>query len=485
MVLARLLAPEAFGIIATLNIVIALAETFSSAGFQKYVVQHKFNDEDHFNRGASVAFWTNLFVSVITWAVIASFNPQLAKIVGSEGYGIPLMIASLALPLASLSSVHEGIFQRKLEYRVLFVRRLIVSLVPLFVTIPLALFGFGYWSLIIGTLSGNLFKFLLFLFMSKWKPKLYYSFRLFREMFSFCSWTLLESIAMWACSYIDVLIISNRLGDYYTGLYKNSQSMVTGILAIITGATTSVLFSSLSRAQDDQKRFNQIFFSFQKYVAIFVLPLGVGIFCFRDLITLILLGKQWTEASFFVGIWGLCTSLVCVFGTFCREVYRAKGKPKISLIAQLLHLAFIIPVCIIFVDKGFDSLALARSLAYLQIIIVHMFLMGFVFKISPLKMFYEVKEPILCSLIMGVFGLTMVHFFSHKVYLQITYVLVCVLIYFGSILLFPQYRKLLLVSLSNIKARFSKNKANKNNDDINISGADQLQEKCKNTKDEI
>ncbi len=73
--------------------------------------------------------------------------------------------------------------------------------------------------------------------------------------------------------------------------------------------------------------------------------LGVGIYFFSDLITRVLLGIQWMEASKFIGIWGLCTSLVCVFGTFSREVYRAKGRPKISLAAQLLHLAFIIPVC--------------------------------------------------------------------------------------------------------------------------------------------
>ncbi len=450
MVLARILTPSAFGIIATLNIVISFAETFSTAGFQKYLIQHDFNDESELNRSSTVAFWTNLFISIFAWMIITCFSSQLADAVGCEGYGIPLLIAALSLPLTALSTVHEALFQRKLEYRVLFIRRVVVSLLPFVVTIPLALLGLGYWALIIGTLSGNLVKAALMFIATKWYPRLYFSISLLKKMFSFGIWTLLESITMWACSYVDVLIISNKLGDYYTGLYKNSQSTVTGILAIITSATTSVLFASLSREKDNPRQFENIFYSFQKYVAIFVLPIGVGMFCFKDTITLILLGEQWYEASDFIGIWGLCTSLVCVFGTFCREVYRAKGEPHISLIVQLIHLVFIAPVCMISVKHGFDVLIYARSFAFLQIIIVHLLFTRIRFKLSIIRVFDEVKEPILCSLIMGGFAL-LFRSIVNSMMAQLCCIGLCALIYFAILAIFPSYRKIYLSFFDKIK----------------------------------
>lgn len=439
-ILARILAPEAFGIIATINMVVSFADTFSTAGFQKYIVQHDYEDKKSLFNGASVAFWTNFGISVFAWLIIAIFNVQIAKFVGNPGCGLGLTIAALSLPLTSFSVIQEALFQRQLNYKVLFYRRILVSLLPFVVTIPLAYFGFGYWALIVGTLAGNLLKAVMLTVTSEWKPKWYFNIKLLQEMFSFSMWTLFESIAMWASSYIDILIISNGLGAYYTGLYKNSQSTVTSILTIITGATTSVLFAALSRAQSDNDRFNEIFFTFQKNVAIFVLPIGVGIYFFSELITRVLLGIQWMEASKFIGIWGLCTSLVCVFGTFSREVYRAKGRPKISLAAQLLHLAFIVPVCMYGVKRGFNTLIYIRSFSYLQIIVVHMLFIKYIFHISPAMMFNKVKEPILCSILMGVLAKFLLTRFEPGIPLQFVFIAICAVFYFACLSIFKDYR---------------------------------------------
>lgn len=444
MLLARILAPAIFGIIATINMVISFADMLSTAGFQKYLIQHQYENTEELHKGASVAFWTNLSVSMLAWILIAVFRNPLSDVFGNSGYGTALAIAALSLPLTSFSSIQESLFQRKLNYKILFIKRLSVSLLPLIVTVPLALFGLKHWSLIIGNLSGGILKAVLLTYASDWKPNFFYSFKLLKKMLSFSIWTLFETIALWASYNIDILIISNALGSHYTGLYKNSQSTVTSILTIITGATTSVLFSSLSRCQNDKGKFEDLFFSFQKNVAMFVIPLGVGMFCFSDLVTLLLLGEQWMEASGFIGLWGLCTSLVAVFGTFSREVYRAKGKPKISLLAQLLHLVFVVPICIYSVKQGFDTLVWLRSFASLQIIAVHMIFMKFVFRISPVKMFSSVKEICFSAVLMGILAHILQKKLPVGIVWQFVAIFVCGVVYFGVLLLFPENRKHLI-----------------------------------------
>jgi PST family polysaccharide transporter len=73
MVLARLLTPEAFGVVATLNMVIAFAEIFTDAGFQKYLIQQPFKDADDRDKDTNVAFWTHLLMSCLLRGIIAIF----------------------------------------------------------------------------------------------------------------------------------------------------------------------------------------------------------------------------------------------------------------------------------------------------------------------------------------------------------------------------------------------------------------------------
>lgn len=87
-----------------------------------------------------------------------------------------------------------------------------------------------------------------------------------------------------------------------------------------------------------------MFFKFQKLVGILIIPIGIGIFLFSDLITQILLGSQWMEASPFIGLWGLTSAISIVLAHYSSEVYRSIGKPKLSVLAQWLHIIVLWPV---------------------------------------------------------------------------------------------------------------------------------------------
>jgi len=72
-------------------------------------------------------------------------------------------------------------------------------------------------------------------------------------------------------------------------------------MGIITAAIIPVLFSALSRSQSDDAEFKRVYYTFQRMTAVFVVPMGVGIFLFRDFVTLLLLGENWMEAGGFIG----------------------------------------------------------------------------------------------------------------------------------------------------------------------------------------
>ena len=288
-ILARLLTPEAFGVVTTVTLVISFVEIFTDGGFQKYIIQHEFTNQKDQDDSICVAFWSNMSLSFILWGVISLFCEPIAKIVGNPGLGYVIAIACISLPLQALSSIQMSILKRALDFKTLFKIRLLGIATPFIVTIPLALWLRNYWALIIGTICLNAFNAIALTYYSNWRIRVYFSFTKLREMLSFTIWTILESISIWLTGYIDIFLIGCYLNEFYLGIYKTSMTTVGQITSLITAATTPILFSSLSRMQSNLSDFKELFFKFQRTVGLFIIPLGIGIFIFRDLITDILL----------------------------------------------------------------------------------------------------------------------------------------------------------------------------------------------------
>lgn len=433
MILARLLAPEAFGLVATITMVISFAEIFTDAGFQKYIIQHEFPDDKDLDNSTNVAFWTNLGVSVLICTVIFLFRHQIANLVGNPSLGNSISLASILIIITAFSSIQTARYRRALDFKTLFYVRIITSMIPLAVTVPLAIVLRNYWALLIGTFVSQLCNAIVLTVRSKWKPKLYYNFALFKEMFAFTAWSLLESISIWLTSNIGVFIVGSYLSEYHLGIYKTSMATVNSYMGIITAALTPVLFSALSRYQNDEKNFKKTYYQFQRLTAAFVIPMGVGIYLYRTLVTQIFLGSQWSEASDFIGLWGLTSAFTIVFSHFSSEVFRSKGNPKISLIMQLLHLAFLIPTLVLSVSSGFESLCVARSLVRIQIIVCALIIMHIMYGFKIQHILKSTLPMAISASIMGLAGYFMQQVSSSLIW-QFLSVFFCIIIYFAVLL---------------------------------------------------
>ena len=93
MILARFLTPEAFGVVATVTMVTSFADMFTDAGFQKYLVQHEFKDKNDQYDSTTVAFWTNLAISIFLWCVLILTRNGLARMVGNPTLGNVIAVA--------------------------------------------------------------------------------------------------------------------------------------------------------------------------------------------------------------------------------------------------------------------------------------------------------------------------------------------------------------------------------------------------------
>jgi len=459
-VLARLLVPEAFGVVATLTMVVSFAEIFTDAGFQKYLVQHQFEDDDDLNISTNVAFWTNLLFSLAMWAGIAVFATPITRMIDSPGCESAVIAMSLQIPLLAFSSIQMARYRRDFDFKKLFIARVSTAMVPLVVTVPLALIFKSYWALVVGTLARDVLNAVILSAKSRWKPRFCYSWNKLREMLSFSIWTIVENVTVWLTNYMGIFVVSNILNDYFLGLYKTTTATVNSYMQLITSSVLPVMFSALSRCREDEEAYRGVYFRFQRLVSMLVFPLGIGLFVFRDLATSILLGSQWMETADFVGMWSFTSALTIVFSTCNSEVFRSRGRPKLSVLVQLLHLAVLLPVLMIFAPKGYPALTVARSAVRLQLILVSQLVLWRTSGIHFGMIIRRVYPQLISAVVMGLAGAALRALSDNMVY-QFAMVAVCAVIYAVCMCLFPDGRKQILdfAPVKKVMKRFVKKTA--------------------------
>lgn len=442
LILARLLTPDAFGVVATITMVVSFAEIFSESGCPKYLVQHEFSNENDVEDSTNVAFWSNMAISLLMWVIVILFASPIAELVGSKGHELAIIVMGTQIPLLSVANILKARFRRDFDFKTLFVVRIITAMIPLLVTVPLAIGLRSYWALVYGTLTRDFVSVGILLKLSKWKPAFSFKFAKLREMFSFTSWTIVENITIWMTSYTGTFIVGRALSPHYLGLYKTTVTTVDSYLSVITAITMPVLFAALSRCQENNTLFMAIFKKFQRMVALLVFPLGVGIFVFREFVTMILLGSQWMDTADFLGMWSLSSSVIIVVSHFNSELIRSKGYPKLSTLIQILYLGLLIPVLYWAAGQDYETFTTLTCVVRIGMLIISMTVVRGFFGLSWFAVIKNVGIQLCAAIVMGVFGHVLL-LVSRDVLWQIVAIMLSGAFYFFLIAIFPSGRKML------------------------------------------
>lgn len=451
-ILAHILAPTAFGILATIMMVISFAEMLADAGFQKFLVQYEFESEEAKQKSVSVAFISNIVLAIVLWIAIIVWRDDLASLVGNEGLGIPLAVMGAMLPLSAFSSIQMAMYRRNFNFKFLLSIRMITIITPLLVSIPMALAGFDYWSLIAGLLAAQLFTAIALCVRQEKLISIYFSGSVFRNMFSFSAWSLAEAFSIWLTAWVDTFIISHFLNAYYLGVYKMPTAIVTTVMAIATSSMAPVLFSALSRHQHNKVEFERTFLTFQRYMALFLVPLGVGMFVYQDFIVQILLGPQWKLAGIVLGSWALSSSLVTAISYLISEAFRAKGMPNISFLAQMAHLVVLIPVIYVCVQYDFTTFVYARSIVRVQMIAVLLYLLAKYVDMNAWHVIRNIKSYIIASAIVGTGSYALLHLYNSMIWTNFC-ICISLISYLVVLYLFPTERVVLAKIWDSVLAR--------------------------------
>jgi len=330
--LSRLLAPEAFGLVALASVFTTFADIFVEQGFSAAIVQRADLEPEHLD----TAFWISMLTGLVLTAggiaasgLVAAFfeEPRLAPI---------LSWLSLAFILSALSSTQIAILQRNLAFKNLATRSLVATTVSGIVSVSLAFAGFGVWSLVVQNLVRELVAAMVLWRASDWRPGFNVSKKHYKELFTFGVSVVGSNALTNFVRHSDDFLIGYFLGPTLLGYYTVGYRLLVVIIRIVTGIGNAVAFPAFSRLQENPERMRRAFYKVTQYTSLLAFPVFIGLAALAPELVLALFGEKWAPSIPVMQVLALIGILQSVL-FFNGSVIRASGKPSWELGITLLN----------------------------------------------------------------------------------------------------------------------------------------------------
>lgn len=250
-ILARILAPEDFGVIALIGVFITISNIFIDSGLGNALIQKK--DLEAVDK--SSVFYINLLISFCLYALIFLAAPYIAGYYGMSSLDMLLRVQAIQIVIMAFYCVQNSVLVRNMEFKLIFIINFVSILVSSIVGISLACLGYGVWSLVCSQIAMQMSKVIGFWLFSNWRPIAVFSFERVRQLFGYSSRILGGSLLHVCYSNIYNIIIGKQFSVSLLGYYNRGQLIPTIIIENAANSINSVMFPALSRIQDEKDRF--------------------------------------------------------------------------------------------------------------------------------------------------------------------------------------------------------------------------------------
>ena len=353
-VLARILLPDDYGLISLTTVFIAISNVFVQSGLTSGLVQKKEISE----LDKSSMFYISIGLGLILYLILFLVSPLISSFYKTPEFTNVLRVHSLTIIFSSISSVSIALIQRELKFKKTFLVGIIGHLFQGAVGIFLALKGYGVWALVFGILSYNLVYSVGCCILCKWLPKFTFSFKSAKGLMQFSINVLFSNLAVTIFSSIKSLMIGKVYSKEALGYYDRGNQFPNAMMSGFDGAFTSVLYSSLSRIQDDKEKLLNYLRKSIKTSIFITTPMMFGLAAVSKPLVLLLLTEKWISCVPFLMV---CCGL-CLFWPLSAKTHalNALGKSRITFFTNLATI--IINVLIMMVLMRFDILIFAVGL---------------------------------------------------------------------------------------------------------------------------
>ena len=353
-VLARLLAPEAYGLMALAAIVTNLAYLFRDMGTAAAVIQAKAVSPEM----ASTVHWTNVGLGLAIGILIAAGAPVMAHVFREAGLAQVLYLLAFVFPVTGLGVLHQALLERESKFSIVASAEIAAALTGLAVALVLAWRGAGVISLVFQIIVSTLVSTAIIVLRSGFRPGRHWSVEQFKSIARFSGNLSLFNVVLYVSRNADSMVIGRMLGTAALGVYSMAYRVMLFPLQNMTFVASRVLYPIMSRKQGALAEVAALYLKAVGFIAFLTAPLMAGLFALREPFVHVMLGPKW-QASAVILAWlapvGFIQSLVSTTGT----VLMARGRTGLMLRLGMLGAALQVGAFIIGARWGIEGVTAA------------------------------------------------------------------------------------------------------------------------------
>ena len=361
-VLARLLTPIDFGLVAMVTIAVGYAQAYSDLGVSGALIHRQDADE----RALSSLYWLNVAVGLAIGAVFVLCAPLVARLFREPAIVGMLRLVAVIFVVLPFGKQFEILLQRDLRFRALSVIEIAGALAGFGVAVAGALAGHRAWSLVYGTIAGTAVRSLALLAVG-WRahqPALRLRWAEVRDYLPFGGYQMGERSVNFLSERLDQLLIGALLGAQALGLYNFAFNLAIQPLTRINPAVTRVAFPVLAKLQDDLPRLRRAYLRLLRLIVTVNAPLLLGLVAAAPVLVPAVFGPQWAPAVPLLQV--LCgVSLLRAAGNPIGSLQLALGRADLGFAWNLFLLLVTIPAVAAGARLG-GGLGVAVALLLLQ-----------------------------------------------------------------------------------------------------------------------
>lgn len=323
LVLARLLAPEFFGLLAIAMLAINSLVFLQELGFSSALIYRQSDVE----AAANTAHWTVIASSMALYLVAFIAAPLVAQFFRNPEVTPVLRVLALTIIISSLSRVPYTLLFKDLDFRKKVVPEFVGSLVGNVGAVLLALAGWNIWALVAGELINSSVTTVVMFIVSPWRPRLQFEVKLFKELFGYGKYVATSQVLIFGVTNVDDLFVGRMLGDAALGYYGMAYSVSNTPATNITRLVTRVTFPAFSKMQADAARMRHAYFEVVHRVSLVAMPIAIVTIVFAADFVHVLLTDKWAPAIVpiqILAVYGLIRSVAATMGI----IFQSGGKPQ-------------------------------------------------------------------------------------------------------------------------------------------------------------
>ncbi len=412
-VIARILSPDDYGLVAMLGIFMALSQVLIDSGFANALIQKKNRSETDY----STVFYFNTVGSVLVYGFLFLCAPSIANFFDEPQLKLITRVVGLNLIINSLGIVQQARLTIDLNFKRQAQASLIAVVISGGIGLWMAYNGWGVWTLVWQGLLNNLFRVLFLWIFSRWLPCGLFSFQSFRILFSFGAKLMLSSMLHTVYTNCYSLIIGKVFSASELGFFNRSYTLAQFPSTNFTNIMVRAVYPIQCRYQDDMLQLRSIFMKYMRISCYLIFPVMISVTALAEPLVSLILTDKWLPAVPFLRI--LCIAFMWdPVMKINHNILNVKGRTDYFLYAEIIKK--LVAFTILFVTIPFGVMIMCWGLvayALVDLIII----IYFSRKITGIGYMRQLKELSPVIMLNTVLGLCMywVSLFSVPLYMQI------------------------------------------------------------------